>query len=84
MNVSVKSDDLFVAGSMYWAKPDVLSPLHALYNEGVEFEPELGQVEGTMAHAIERIIGIAARSRKYGIKEFGPPIKKSWLGESAQ
>jgi lipopolysaccharide biosynthesis protein len=47
----------FPAGSMYWLKPVMIDMLRGLGLEAGDFEPEQAQVDGTTAHAIERVIG---------------------------
>ena len=44
----------FPAGSMYWFKPEALSGIEKI--EDSLFEPEEGLADGTLAHAVERII----------------------------
>ncbi|MGO2110664.1 MAG: glycoside hydrolase family 99-like domain-containing protein [Pseudoclavibacter sp.] len=48
----------FAAGSIYWIRGFVLQGLRALLLESADFEDEAGQIDGTTAHAVERIIGI--------------------------
>ncbi len=50
----------FPAGGMFWAKPAVISRLAALGLELPDFEAEAGFVDGTTAHAIERLMGVFA------------------------
>lgn len=59
----------FPAGTMFWGRTASFSPLlnKDIFHEH-RFEPELGQLDGTFAHAIERVIGFIASSR-YTMKE---------------
>lgn len=52
----------FVAGTMFVAKTLALMPLIKLGLDEDDFEPECGQIDGTLAHAIERCIAISASS----------------------
>lgn len=48
----------YPAGSFFWAKSEVLKPLLNLGLELEDFDPEEGQVDETIAHGIERLIGL--------------------------
>jgi lipopolysaccharide biosynthesis protein len=50
----------FPAGSMFFVRLDALRPLLDAHIGEHEFEGESGQVDGTLAHAIERIFGVLA------------------------
>ena len=47
----------YPAGSFFWARTAMLEPLFDLEFEEDSFDDETGQVDGTVAHAIERILG---------------------------
>ncbi len=53
--------DTFIAGSMFWARLPALRPLLDGHLQPSQFEAEVGQVDGTLAHAIERVFALAAR-----------------------
>lgn len=52
--------DSFIAGSMFWCRLSALAPLIDAPLTEAEFAAEAGQVDGTMAHAIERVVALAA------------------------
>lgn len=54
--------ETFVAGSMFWVRLRALRPLLDANLGDQDFESEEGQVDGTMAHAIERMFAHSSRS----------------------
>lgn len=59
----------FPAGTMFFARTRALTPLLNLDVKDSDFEPEGGQLDGTLAHAIERAIPLCIMSAGY----FPPP-----------
>ncbi len=53
--------DPFVAGSMFWVRLRALRPLLDAHLTESEFEPEQGQIDGTLAHSLERVFCICNR-----------------------
>jgi lipopolysaccharide biosynthesis protein len=56
---------VFPSGTMFWAKASALKPLFDLNLSSKNFEEENGQVDGTLAHAIERIFCFLVLSNGY-------------------
>ncbi|HET7329620.1 glycoside hydrolase family 99-like domain-containing protein [Dyella sp.] len=75
------NDIPFVAGSMFWARLAALRPLLDANLGAWEFESENGQIDGTLAHALERTIGLAASATGFEIKDIasicGIPVNES-------
>ena len=68
----------FVAGTMFAASSDMLKSLLSLKLQDSDFEPELGQVDGTMAHAVERMIGVLCYSYGYKFLKYGKNKSESF------
>ncbi len=52
-----EGDCPFPAGSIYWIKPFALGLLRSLRLGPDDFEPEIGKLDGTTAHSVERVLG---------------------------
>ncbi len=62
----------FPAGTMFWARTRALKKFFALNLTIDDFPPELAQNDGTIAHAFERSILLAAKSEGMKYYEFAP------------
>lgn len=59
----------FPAGSIYWLKPFVVGMLKSLAIKPTDFEGEDAQVDGTVAHAVERSIGLLVEAAGLRVAE---------------
>ena len=50
----------FPAGSMFWCKPAAIHSLLDLNLRWTSFDREFGQIDGTLAHGLERLLGLAS------------------------
>ncbi len=55
----------FPAGTMFWAKTKCIDEIFKIGLEKEDFPIEEGQVDGTIAHAIERLLGILPEEKGY-------------------
>ena len=58
LGIAIDSDAYldFSTGTMFWARVDALRPLYALDFSFDDFPEEKGQVDGTLQHALERML----------------------------
>jgi lipopolysaccharide biosynthesis protein len=63
-------DGSFPSGSMFWCRAGALAAFSSLTVE--DFEPERGQIDGTLAHAVERTITLAADAAGYTTSSWPP------------
>ena len=52
------SEFIFPTGNMFWCKPTILKPILDWDLTFEDFGNEVGQIDGTLAHSIERLIGL--------------------------
>lgn len=55
----------FACGSMFWVRLQAIQPILDCHLQPSEFEKEAGQVDGTLAHAIERLLSLSTIAQGY-------------------
>ncbi len=66
-NIKIPEDFLFPAGSIFWFSPRIFKGTEKLVHAD-EFPVENGQIDGTIAHAYERIVGLLCAVHKCKIE----------------
>ena len=69
------SKDSFVSGSMFWVRLQALRPILDAHLGDLDFEAENGQIDGTLAHAVERIVSLCVRHSGMEIVNVGDICK---------
>jgi FMN phosphatase YigB (HAD superfamily) len=57
-------------GGMFWARVEAIRPLFEANITYDDFPPEEGQIDGTLAHAIERAVSVLSKERGYQFVEY--------------
>ncbi len=68
----------FPAGSMFWARSEALTQF---FDAGItldDFPPENGQTDGTLAHTLERMLGVSVVDRGYHLAILKDKKIPSW------
>lgn len=78
LQLELEPDTLhFASGSVYWVRGFILQGLRALQLSEWDFEAEAGQVDGTTAHGIERLIGIVTEEAGYDLREVDAAVTEA-------
>jgi lipopolysaccharide biosynthesis protein len=63
----------FFAGTMIWFRPEALAACERLSGQKDLFEPELGQVDGMAAHALERLLAVMVEAAGFTVLKLSLP-----------
>lgn len=72
----------YPVGSFFWVKTRAIRPLFDVGMTYESFDEEKGQVDGTLAHALERVIACVNRERGYHMYIFDPETDRFALNIS--
>jgi lipopolysaccharide biosynthesis protein len=64
----------FFAGSMFWFRPVALKPIADLGLTANDFLAEAGQIEGTLANALERCFSMSAKTAGFRVTDTAEAI----------
>ena len=68
----------FPAGSMFWARSQAMRPLFSAQMRLEDFPPENGQNDGTLAHCLERLLGLAPLWTGFKLAVLNDELTPSW------
>ena len=66
----------FFAGTMFWFRPAALQPLARMGLQPSDFASEMGQTDGTLAHAIERFLAPVVDQAGYRMVAWDPATRR--------
>jgi lipopolysaccharide biosynthesis protein len=69
LNLGVPGEFSFVGNNMYAGRVDALERLTQVNRLGDRFEEELGQTDGTLAYALERLVGVMLADQQLSIAQ---------------
>lgn len=69
LNVAYREDFQIPIGTMFWCKPEAISQLTSKELKSKYFVIENGEIDGTFAHAIERMVGLLIKANGYTLLE---------------
>jgi GT2 family glycosyltransferase len=69
MGIAVPAVPAFFEGTMFWVRPASLEPLLRLALAESAFEPEDGQLDGTLHHAVERLFSAVAQASGFSTRD---------------
>ncbi|NIJ89757.1 lipopolysaccharide biosynthesis protein [Xanthomonas campestris] len=72
------ANTMFAAGSMFYVRPEAIDSIMDLDLRRENFEAEAGQVDGTLAHAVERCFSLAVCSTGYYIASSNFPMFEAY------
>lgn len=69
LNIAYTDDFCFPFGTMFWCKPEAICQLASKSFRSKYFVIENGEIDGTFAHAIERLVGLLIQHNGYRLLE---------------